>query len=164
MRAQHPSFLRRLWWQSPLVARLVPALALIAATGAGVAANLPATPEQPHAHRPPQQVTNLAPPTTTAPPPVALPPAPPTTTEPPTTTSPPTRSTPRTTSKTTTASPPPESTTPTPSATSQSTPQRPQQQVVEGQSCDEPGDVGRGENGDRYVCDYQDGTWRWREW
>ncbi|MEV4730401.1 hypothetical protein [Saccharopolyspora sp. NPDC049426] len=161
MRAQPPDLLRRLWWKSPLVLRLVPALALITATGAGVVANLPATGEPPRAQQPPQQVTLLAPTTTPPPPPATT--AAPTTSQPPPTTS--TSTTTRSSTRTTTSAPPPTPRTPTPTPTTTpsppSTPRPPE--IAEGQPCDEPGDIGRGQNGDRYVCDYDDGTWRWRE-
>lgn len=162
MRAQHPELLRRLWWTSPLVVRLVPALALITATGAGVVANLPATGEPPRAQQPPQQVTHLAPTTTPAPPPATT--AAPTTSQPPTTTSTTTTRSSTRTSTSTSAPPPPRTSTPTPTTTTSPPPTQRPPEVAEGQPCDEPGDVGRGENGDRYVCDYNDGTWRWREW
>lgn len=164
MRPQHPTPLR-LWWHSPLVVRLVPAVALIAATGAGVAANLPTTSEQPHAGRPPQQITTLAPTPAPPPPPVTTTAAP-TTSTPPSSTPTTTRSSPRTTSTTsTTTTTPPQTDTPTSTTTttSRSSSQRPPV-VAEGQSCDAPGDVVRGRNGERYVCDDDDGTWRWREW
>ncbi|MEB3370826.1 hypothetical protein [Saccharopolyspora mangrovi] len=161
MRPRHPAFLHRLWWQSPLVVRLVPAAALIAATGAGVATNLPATGEQPHASPPQQPVTTTAPPTT--PPPPVTTPAPTTTSEPTSSSPRTTRSTPRTTKKTTSTPPPPVTTTPTPTTTPRTTEQRPPG-IAEGQPCDEPGDIGRGTDGERYVCDNDDGTWRWREW
>ncbi|WP_406690935.1 hypothetical protein REH65_01565 [Saccharopolyspora sp. ID03-671] len=162
MPARSPAPLR-LWWKSPLAVRLLPALALITATGAGVVANLPATPDQPQASPPAPQVVHLAPTTTPPPPPPETTAAEPTTSPSPTstTTSKRSSSTRRTTS--TTPPPPPPETTTAPTTTSHPGAQRPPE-VAAGQPCDEPGDVARGEDGDRYVCDYTDGAWRWQEW
>ncbi|SFS81523.1 hypothetical protein [Saccharopolyspora flava] len=163
MPAQPPAPLR-LWWKSPLVVRLLPALALITATGAGVVANLPTTPDRPQATPPRPQVVNLAPTTTAPPPPPETTTAAPTTSsQAPTSTTTPTRSSTRTTTSTAPPPPPPPpETTTAPTTTSTSRQHSPE--VTEGQPCDEPGDVARGEDGDRYVCDYTDGAWRWQEW
>lgn len=177
MPAEHPDQLRRWWWKSPLAVRLLPAAALLTATGAGVINTLPtgsqdlATPPQPS--RVP--VSHLAPVTTSMAPPTT------TTTEPEPTTPPSTTTS--TTSKRPTPSAAPTTTTPTqqPQPTRPANPPghdgdngRPRTTtttnhdadwvpvVDEGERCSREGDPGRTSSGAPASCERaDDGKLRW---
>ncbi|QIZ38184.1 hypothetical protein [Saccharopolyspora sp. ASAGF58] len=172
MPAEHPDQLRRWWWKSPLAARLLPAAALLTATGVGVINALPtgnqdlATPPQP----PRVPVSHLTPVTTSMAPPTTT-----TTTEPEPTTPP---------STTTTTSKPP-TTSATPTTTQQPQPTRlpnppghngdngrprptttskddPGPVVDEGERCSQEGDFGRTTSGAAASCERaDDGKLRW---
>ncbi|MGP4018902.1 hypothetical protein [Saccharopolyspora sp. 5N708] len=174
MPAEHPDQLRRWWWKSPLAARLLPAVALLAATGAGVVgampdagghgiANPPHPPQAPVGYLTPTNTTPTTTTTTTAttePEPTTIPTSTPTTSRPPTTT---TTSTSTTTTSRQTRPPRP---------TSTDTDERPRPTtnphddwvpvVTEGDRCSREGDFARTPDGAAASCRRaDDGKLRW---
>ncbi|MBB5158328.1 hypothetical protein [Saccharopolyspora phatthalungensis] len=182
MPAEHPDQLRRWWWKTPLAVRLLPAAALLIATGTGVLSALPAGGQDLAAlPQPPQAPIGYLAQTTTAPAPAT----PTTTTEPepatptttPTNTTTTSTTTPRPTTSTTTTTPPqqPQPTHPDippgqdgnngrphPTTATTTDEQESAPTVTEGQRCSHQGDVGSTASGAPASCQRSgDGKLRW---
>ncbi|MGW5641441.1 hypothetical protein ACWEV3_03780 [Saccharopolyspora sp. NPDC003752] len=172
MPAEHPDPLRRWWWRTPLAARLLPAVALLTATGAGALSALPAGSQDVATPPPPRAPVDYLAPTTTA---VTTTTTAAETTEPepaapPTTSS--SRPQPTTTAApvtTTTSSRPQPTRAPTPPGWDHGRPTTTSTsgddwvpEVTEGERCSREGDVGRTSSGAAASCERDDhGKLRW---
>lgn len=174
--AEHPDPLRRWWWRTPLAARLLPAVALLTATGAGALSALPAGGQDLATTPPPRTpVDYVAPTTTTAPVTTTASAAETAEAEPvssPTTSSS-RKATTTTAAPVTTTTPPAQPTRgptppgrdrgrPTTSTTSTGDEDGWVPEVTEGERCSREGDVGRTSSGAAASCERDDhGKLRW---
>ncbi|MEV6227559.1 hypothetical protein AB0L88_06680 [Saccharopolyspora shandongensis] len=173
--AEHPDPLRRWWWRTPLAARLLPAVALLTATGAGALSALPAGGQDLATTPPPRTPVDYVAPTTTAPVTTTTTAAETTEAEPvssPTTSSS-RKATTTTAAPVTTITPPAQPTRgptppgrdrgrPTTSTTSIGDEDGWVPEVAEGERCSREGDVGRTSSGAAASCERDDhGKLRW---
>ncbi|MEV0049410.1 hypothetical protein AB0H34_02800 [Saccharopolyspora shandongensis] len=171
MPAEHPDPLRRWWWRTPLAARLLPAVALLTATGAGALSALPAGGQDLATTPPPRTpVDYVAPTTTTAPVTTATTAAETAEAEPVSSSTTSSSRKPTTTAPVTTTTPPAQPTRgPTPPGRDRGRPTTSTgdggdwvPEVTEGERCSREGDVGRTSSGAAASCERDDhGKLRW---